>query len=109
MQKVIVVVVLFSLLLSGCGTFEVYLETTPSAESSIPVTAATVEPKLSLDSTSQEIQLAMLESATKWKSIWMDGTVTNYAMPQTDSQTSTTHEQAWIDLTTNRFRIVTGP
>ena len=109
MQKAVVVLVLFSLLLSGCGTFEVYIDTTPAAESSIPVTAATVEPQLSLESTSQEIQLAMLESAAKWKSIWMDGAVTGYAMPQTDSQTSTTREQVWIDLTTNRFRVLTGP
>ena len=94
MQKFFVVLILFTLLLSGCGTFEVYLETTPAAESSIPLAAsATVEPKLSLYSTSEQIQHAMLESATKWKSIWMDGTVTNYVMPQTDSQTSITREQ----------------
>ena len=109
MQKVFVILVLFTLLLSSCGTFEIYVETTPEEESSVPFAAATVEPKLSLSSTSQEIQLAMLESATKWKSIWMDGTITYYAMPQTDSQTSTIREQVWIDLTTNRFRVVTGP
>ena len=62
--------------LTGCGTFEVYVETTPVGDSAIPLTITTPEPKLSLNSTSEEIQQAMLESATKWKSIWMDGTIT---------------------------------
>src|SRR6185503_9588293 len=111
MKKVFLVLVLFSLLISGCGTFEVYVDTTPVGESELLAGAAapTVQPGLSLDSTSEEIQDAMLESATKWKSIWMDGTVTYFAMEGTDSQTTTTREQVWIDLTTNRFRVLMGP
>jgi hypothetical protein len=108
MHRVFFALTIFVLLLSGCGTFEVYVEKTPVGESVIPGSASTPEPKLSLDSTSEEIQRAMLESATKWKSIWLDGTVTNYGLDGTDSQT-TTHEQVWIDLTTNRFRVLTGP
>lgn len=108
MKRFFIALILFSLLLSGCGTFEVYLETTPAADStSFPAAAATGEPKLATNSTSDEIQHAMLESATKWKSIWMDGTVTDYALDDTNSKT-TTHEQVWIDLLTNRFRVVTG-
>ena len=68
-----------------------------------------MEPGLALNSSSEEIRRAMLESATHWQSIWMDGTVTYSAMEGTDSQTSTTREQVWIDLTTNRFRVVSGP
>ena len=108
MRKIFILLILFTLLLSGCGTFEIYLETTPEADPAMPAAAATVEPKLSINSTSEQIQLAMLESATRWKSIWMDGTVTNFAMPKTDSQTTTTREQVWIDLTTNRFRVLSG-
>jgi hypothetical protein len=109
MKKIFVVLILFSLLLSGCGTFEIYLESTPVADSTIvPASAATVVPTLSLNSTSEEIQHAMLESATKWKSIWMDGTVTNYTLDGTNSAT-TTREQVWIDLLKNRFRVVIGP
>ncbi len=109
MQKVFTVLVLFSLVLSGCGTFEVYVETTPVAESAAPANSvATVEPQLSVNSTSEEIQRAMLESATRWKSIWLDGTVTNYSLDGTNSQT-TTREQVWIDLLTNRFRVLVGP
>lgn len=110
MKRFYVALILFSLLLSSCGTFEIYVETTPEENSAISAEAvATAEPQLSLNSTSDEIQLAMLESATKWKSIWMDGTVTNYAMSQTDSQPTTNREQVWIDLTTSRFRVVMGP
>jgi hypothetical protein len=108
MQKVIAVLILFTFLLTGCGTFEVYVETTPVGDSAIPLTIATPEPKLSLNSTSEEIQQAMLESATKWKSIWMDGTITYYATEGSEAQI-TTREQVWIDLTTNRFRVLSGP
>lgn len=109
MQKVVLVFVLFSLLLSGCGTFEVYVETTPVGESMLPIGAApTEEPGLTLNSTSEQIQRAMLESAIEWKSIWMDGTVTEFAVDGSNQKT-TTREQVWIDLTTNRFRVLSGP
>lgn len=110
MRKVVILLILFSLLLSACGTFEVYVETTPVGNSVLPANAviATAEPGLSLNSTSEEIQLAMLESATKWKSIWMDGIVTQTAMDGTNL-TTTTREQVWIDLTTDRFRVLSGP
>src|SRR5690349_15151468 len=107
-KKVLTLICLFAFVLSACGTFEVYVDKTPVGESEIPGAPATVEPGLSLNSTSEEIQRAMLESATKWKSIWMDGTVTNFAMDGTNSQTMT-REQVWIDLTTSRFRVVSGP
>src|ERR1041385_8228996 len=109
MKKIFIALVLFALLLSGCGTFEVYLERTPAADStSFPAAAATEEPKLTINSTSDEIQHALLESATKWKTIWMDGTVTNYALDGTNSK-MTTREQVWIDLLTNRIRVLMGP
>ncbi|MEO8355561.1 MAG: hypothetical protein ABI621_06585 [Chloroflexota bacterium] len=109
MYRAFMALVLSAVLLSGCGTLEIYVETTPVGESILPGSVATVEPKLSLDSTSEEIRLAMLESASKWKSIWMDGTVTYYTMEGADSQTTTAREQVWIDLTMNRFRVLSGP
>lgn len=109
MYRAFIALVLSAVLLSSCGTLEIYVETTPVGESILPGSAATSEPKLSLSSTSEEIQRAMLESASRWKSIWMDGTVTHYTMEGTDSQTTTTREQVWIDLTSNRFRVVSGP
>ena len=111
MQKIFGVLILLSLLLSGCGTLEISIETTPVEDAALPVSAAitaTIEPGLSVNSTSGQIRQAMLESASKWKSIWMDGTMTYYAMPGTDSQTTTLREQTWIDLTTGRFRVITG-
>jgi hypothetical protein len=112
MRKILLAAILFTLLLSGCGTLEIHLETTPVGNSVIPdetIITVTSEPGLSMNSTSEEIRQAMLESASKWKSIWMDGTNTFNAMPGTDSQTTATREQVWIDLPTGRFRVVLGP
>jgi hypothetical protein len=98
--------------LSACGTLEISLATPPAEITEIPVGSApeaTAEPRLSLNSSSEEIQHFMLESARQWKSIWMDGTVTYFAMGGTDSQTATVREQAWIDLPRSRFRILAGP
>jgi hypothetical protein len=105
---------LTSLLVSACGTLEISLESPPSAiteppigSSSVPI--VTAEPRLSLNSTSEEIQRAMLESATKWQSIWMDGTITQYALDGVDAPPHVWREQVWIDLPTSRFRTLTGP
>jgi len=110
MYRVFLAFILAALLLSGCGTLEIYVETTPVEESvAAPVPAATAEPTLSLNSSSEEIQHAMLESATKWKSIWMDGTVTYFPIEGTNGPTTISREQVWIDLSTNRYRVLTGP
>jgi DNA-binding CsgD family transcriptional regulator len=68
-----------------------------------------VSASLTMDSTSGQIQQAMLASADKWKSIWMDGISTSYAPEGVDQPPVNVHEQVWIDLATNRFRILTGP
>jgi hypothetical protein len=109
MRRVFFAFILSALLLSSCGTFEIYFESTPEEPAAAPAPAATVEPTLSSNSTSEEIQRAMLESATKWKSIWMDGMVTYFPMEGTGGPTTVSHEQVWIDLSTNRFRVLTGP
>ena len=111
MQRFFALFIALSLLLSGCGTLEISLATPPPEIPDIPVgsaSEATAEPQLSLSSSSEEIQRLMLESASNWKSIWMDGTVTYFAMEANDSETTTTREQAWIDLPRSRFRILSG-
>ncbi len=111
MRKVLLAAILLAWLLSGCGTLELSIETTPVGDLVLPeaaINTATSEPSLSMNSSSEEIQQLMLESATNWKSLWMDGTVTSHAMDGTNAQT-TIREQVWIDLPTNRFRILTGP
>ncbi len=108
-KKVLTIVCLFAFVLSACGTFEVYVDKTPVGESVIPGVPATDEPKLSLNSSSEEIQRAMLESATQWKSIWMDGIVTHYPAEGISAPPTTFREQVWIDLTTGRFRVLSGP
>ena len=101
-----------SVLMSACGTLEISLETPPPpieepSLGSVRETIATHETGLSLDSTSEEIRQAMLESTTKWKSIWLDGTFIGYD-PNATEAPPIVREQVWIDLPTSRFRSVRG-
>jgi hypothetical protein len=112
MRPFLVRFIALSLVLSACGTPEIALETPPPEISEIAVGSAPeaiAEPRLSLTSSSEEIQHAMLESATNWLSIWMDGTVTQYALDGSGAPPDVKAEQVWIDQSLSRFRILTGP
>ena len=109
MRRPFILLIVLSLILSACGTFEIYIDTPSAGEPAVPPLQATAEPTLSLNSSSEEIQQAMLESATNWLSIWMDGTITQYAPEGSDAPAQVSREQVWIDLSTSRFRILTGP
>ena len=112
MRPVFALFTALALILSACGTLEIGLETPPPEMPAIPVSSAaeaTAEPGLSLSSSSDEIQHAMLASATSWLTIWMDGTVTHYAMDGSDAAPQVTREQVWIDQSLSRFRILSGP
>jgi hypothetical protein len=107
-----VLFIALSLLLSACGTLEISLATPLPEITEPPVgpdseIVATVEPGLSLTSSSEGIRRAMLESTTNWRSIWMDGTFVGFD-PGAIEQTPVLREQVWIDLSSDRFRIVTG-
>ncbi|MFN8412714.1 MAG: hypothetical protein U0Z26_10035 [Anaerolineales bacterium] len=65
-------------------------------------------PTLNLSSTSEQIQQAMLQSATQWTQIRADGTITWYDASGTQP-TLTYHEQVWIDQLTPRFRSMLSP
>ena len=113
MRSIFVLFIALSLLLSGCGTLEIWLETSPPEIPDVPLGPGaggqpTAEPGLSLSSSSEEIRRAMLESAANWLSIWMDGTISHPAMDGTNQMVPDLHEQVWIDQTTTRFRILTG-
>jgi len=116
MKKSIYILVSLTLLMSGCGTLEISFDVPPASAAGI---TATPEPfdqtqdrpvpvVLSLDSTSSEIQAAMLESATKWETISMDGTVTWYDPTGSGGTPQVFHEQVWIDQAASRFRVLLG-
>jgi hypothetical protein len=110
MRRSIIVFIALSLLVTACGTLEISLETPPAEITDIPMASApeaTPEPGLSLTSSSEEIQRAMLESATNWQSIWMDGTFIGYD-PDATQPPPVLREQVWIDLPSSRFRLLTG-
>jgi WD40 repeat protein len=114
MKKALYLFIILIVFLSGCGTLEISFDVTPASAAGIP---AVPEPAatgldsaiLSLDSTSDEIQSAMLASATKWKTIWMDGLVTWYAPTGSGNPPQVFHEQVWIDQMASRFRVLLGP
>lgn len=117
MKKIVYIFIALTMLLSGCGTLEISFDVTPvsaaagsdsAAPVSDPPTPAPLPVLLSLDSTSEEIQSAMLESATKWDTIWMDGTVTWYDSTGSGQPPQVYHEQVWIDQTSTRFRSLLG-
>ena len=117
MKKFVYIFIALTMVLSGCGTLEISWDVTPVSAAagpdsadpvSDPATPAPVPVLLSLDSTSEEIQAAMLESATKWDTIWMDGTVTWYDPTGSGQPPQVHREQVWIDQLVNRFRILMG-
>src|SRR5690349_3204493 len=102
MHRTVMLFLALSLALASCGTLEISLETPPPAIPDLPVSAAAEEivtsgPGLSLSSSSEEIRRAMLESTTKWKSIWMDGRFVGFD-PSATEPSPVLREQVWIDL-----------
>ncbi len=109
MKKIVYIFLGLSLLLSGCGTLEISFDLPPVSAAGITATPEPAPVSLSMNSTSAEIQAAMLESATKWDTIWMDGVVTWYDPTGSGQPPQLFHEQVWIDQTIGRFRILLGP
>jgi hypothetical protein len=104
MRRILITFVMLSFVLTSCGTLEIGLDVTPTpnlgGSDPIPSPAA---PIFSMGSTSEEIQHAMITSATHWQTIWMDGTTTEY-VDGVPSQT--TREQVWIEQATPKFRVL---
>ncbi len=98
MKRFLIVMLIF---LTGCSS------ASTQALDSIPPTASffnlTPDPAgLTLDSTSGQIQNALRESAPRWSTLQMDGTVTWY-MP--DGSTQSAQEKAWLDPLNNKFKV----
>jgi Tol biopolymer transport system component len=57
---------------------------------------------LRADSTSEQIQQAMIQSAAKWTTLQLNGTITWFGA---DGSIQSFQEQAWIDPPNNRFKV----
>lgn len=83
----------------------------PNTQTPVPPTASffdlTPDPvNLKLDSTAGQIQRALRESASKWTTLQMDGSIAWY-LP--DGSTQVSKEQVWLDPLKSRFKAeVTG-
>ncbi|MBI3175720.1 MAG: PD40 domain-containing protein [Chloroflexi bacterium] len=109
MKKQFSLLLLLTLILTACGTLEVNLEpTSVEAQSAANLPTPTpAAPTLSMASTSEEIQRFMLTSATRWQTLFMDGTVYNY--DRDSNVIYSMRQQAWIDQMSARFRVLSGP
>ncbi len=120
MKRALFLSLVFSLILilSACqGTLSVALDTTATPEVSQSATLAvlelrlkTLEPRsqeLNLNSDSETIRLAMLNSHHAWQSLWFDGQVTWYSAAGDAPQVA--HNQVWVERLTGQFRSIVGP
>jgi hypothetical protein len=123
LKKLIPLFLTLTIALSACGTLKVTLESTPSPLSDIPTVDSTSTPPnsittnptvtapdqlLSMDSSSDAIRQVMLHSAINWKTIWMDGVIYE-SMDSNGNPVDGTRQQVWIDQSTARFRVLSGP
>ncbi len=107
-RKITPLLLALSLFLASCGTLEISFDVTPaSAGNETPDSTPEPVVRLSMDSTSEEIYIAMLESAANWQTIWMDGTLKSFS-PQGELLQAERH-QLWLDQMEVRFRLVAGP
>ncbi len=110
-RKIIPLLLALSLFLASCGTLEISFDVTPASagEETLVPASPTPEPvvRLSMDSTSDEIYIAMLESAANWQTIWMDGALKSFSPEGELVQAE--RRQLWLDQMEVRFRLVEGP
>ncbi|MEW6403208.1 MAG: hypothetical protein AB1649_15540 [Chloroflexota bacterium] len=106
-RSIIIAIILLSLVLSSCGTFEISLDVTPTAgaPASGGNTPTAIAEIVSMQSTSDQIRQALLTSAMRWQTIWLDGTITWYAQDGSGA-TQVYREQTWIEPNASRFRVV---
>ncbi len=115
-----------AIVLSSCGTLEVGLDRTPTPDLAGTETVLTLQDQnahpgtavasfgpsvqsLSMESGSEAIQQKMLQSASTWKTIWLDGTITESVGGAEGVPEQVTRQQVWIDQLTARFRVLSGP
>jgi hypothetical protein len=103
MRRAIYTLLIWTLLLASCGTFDVTLTTsdaltqTPSTDSSAPATAP-----LGMDSSSEQIRQTLLDSPFQWRTIFMDAQVTSVGE-------APRRVQAWVDQPALSLRVLSGP
>ena len=95
MKRILFLILIF---LTACSGAEP-IPTSYFAASSPPQPDSVI---LTVDSTSEQIQHAMIESATKWTTLQMTGTITWYIA---DGSTQAFQEQNWIDPLNARYKV----
>jgi hypothetical protein len=127
--KLRIVVYLFLLLfllgLSGCGTLAVEVERTPTPDLRTATVAALEQENLALnarvatlaapqgnvltlESNSETIRRKLLYSASDWRTIWADASLSLFPDSNQPEQVRVQRAQLWISQHDGRFRLVWG-
>ncbi len=99
------------LVLSACGTPRGTIDAQQASNGSLANQAATAEPgssPLTMSSSSETIREKMQESASSWRTLFLDGTITWYPPDGGNVPSQVFHEQDWIDYGSHRFRVLLG-
>lgn len=94
---ILTLIILTLIILTACSSAP---SSTQPATSFFNLTPAPFD--LNLDTTPDQIQRAMWESASRWSTLQMDGRVTWY-LP--DGSTQEFQEKVWLDPLNNRYRV----
>ncbi len=123
-QKIFPIVIMLSLVLSACGAIEVEVERTPTPdvmgtatiqalqlqnkalEARVATLVTPPDPPLTRQTAPEIIRQRMLYSFRKWKTIWVEGQVRDYAADGSLAQSR--RVQAWINQPNTAFRVLVG-
>ncbi len=103
MRRILGLVIILTLLLTSCGTFEVILTNSDELAMTPATEVATDNPlPLNMYSSSDEIRQFILESPTRWQSLFLDAQVFSPFEP-------VQRMQVWVDQPALSFRALAGP
>jgi Tol biopolymer transport system component len=103
MKKIFILLLIF---LTACSSATSATQASSGPSAAVNADLGTAPAVLTIDSTSGQIRRAMLDSASKWQSLRMDGTIGFFTAGGIEMQTA--HEQVWIDQRAYRFRVLIG-
>ncbi len=103
MKKIFILILIF---LTACASAPSGTPVSTDSATAVSADPGTGPAFLSVDSTPEQIQRAMLDSATRWQSLRMDGLVGFYEPGGLVMQT--TREQVVIDQAGSRYRVLVG-
>ncbi|MEW5941792.1 MAG: hypothetical protein AB1750_19180, partial [Chloroflexota bacterium] len=102
MKKLFLTVTILAVFLTSCGTFEISIEGRDAQAAPASSLTPTGPAPLNMDSTSEQIRRALLDSPARWQTIFMDAQITA-------SGQEPRRVQVWVDQPNLSLRVLSGP